>query len=155
MWYTKFMEHVSNLLNIIFLILVGWLAAYTAARKGRSAILWFFLGVFFNVFALLFLIFLPPIAKKRPQGEKESPFQGTTIDVKPLATNETTVDLKSPERQEWYYLDSQRQQTGPVTFDALKNLYKNSTISSSTYLWCEGMNEWRKLSELNLDVSNQ
>lgn len=142
------MDHLSNLLNVIFILLVAWLTAYTAAKKGRSAIFWFFLGFLFNLFALLFLIFLPPV-KKRTTPEREPSFQGTTIEVKPLATSEEPVDLQSPERQEWYYLDAQRQQTGPVTFEALKDLYRNATITDSTYLWCEGMKEWRKLSELN------
>ncbi len=52
------------------MLLCGWLAAYLGAKKGRSAILWFFLGFFINVFALLFLIFLPPVAKRPSQAQK-------------------------------------------------------------------------------------
>lgn len=141
------MDVLSHFLNFIFILLCGWLAAYIAAKKGRSAITWFFLGFFLNIFALLFLIFLPPVSKKAPRDKSEGSFTGTTIDVKPIATEEKNIEPVQPEKQEWYYLDQQRQQAGPINFQKLKDLYHTSTINDSTYLWCEGMDEWRKLSE--------
>lgn len=149
-------DQMSHILNIIFVLLVAWLTAYTASKKGRSPVFWFILGMFFSVFALLFLIFLPPVPKKGRvfRGNSgETPFDGTTIEVKPLSTTDESVDLKSPERKEWYYLDDQRQQTGPISFETLKNLCRTSIITPSTYIWCEGMQEWKKLSDMNMDVS--
>lgn len=142
-----------HLLNYLFLILCGWFAAYLAAKKGRGAILWFFLGLFLNIFALLILIFLPPVTPTKNKVSKEPPFQGTTIDVKPLASSDSIETPPKPEGQEWYYLDAKRQQTGPINFDTLRNLYCSTIISDSTYLWCEGMKEWKKLSELNLNIN--
>jgi hypothetical protein len=67
--------------------------------------------------------------------------------LKPIATDEKEETLSRPDRKEWYYLDQQRQQVGPLSFQMLDQLYRSLAISDTTYLWCEGMNEWRKLSE--------
>jgi hypothetical protein len=152
------MDVLSNFLNFAFILLCGWLAAYIAAKKGRSAIIWFLLGFFFNIFALLVLIFLPPAKKPfvRNQAPREDQkFDGTTIDVKPLATDPNAEEglPATPESQEWYYLDPQHQQIGPISFQSVKDLYQTGVISSVTYLWCEGMREWRKLTDLNFKLS--
>ena len=47
----------------------------------------------------------------------------------------------------WYYLENGAQR-GPVTELELRALFQVGTIGPETYLWCEGMPEWRKHSDL-------
>lgn len=48
---------------------------------------------------------------------------------------------------QWYY-GSQGQQNGPVTETELRHLIGQGLISRETLVWREGMQEWRKLSEV-------
>lgn len=147
------MSSFDSFLNILFVVLTGWLCAYIASKKGRSAIVWFLLGTFFTIFAVLILIFLPPIkpTKKRQQGKEDSQFSGTTIDVKPISREDGSEELlQNPEAKEWFYLDETRQQAGPITVEEVRRKYREGTINDSSYLWCEGMKEWKKLSDLNI-----
>jgi hypothetical protein len=43
---------------------------------------------------------------------------------------------------EWYYLDNQEQQVGPLTEDALQNVISNGTIKKETMVWNESMESW-------------
>ncbi len=47
----------------------------------------------------------------------------------------------------WYYLENGVQR-GPVTESELPVLFQIGTIGPQTYLWCEGMPEWKKHAEL-------
>ena len=41
-----------------------------------------------------------------------------------------------------YYMDDSGQQTGPVSFDELRQLASNGAIKMETFVWAEGMPEW-------------
>ena len=47
---------------------------------------------------------------------------------------------------EWYYLDDEFEQHGPVTIDQLIGLYKSKTISNSTQVFGGEMEEWGTIS---------
>lgn len=47
----------------------------------------------------------------------------------------------------WYYLD-QGQQRGPVSDEEFPGLVQSGVIRPDTYLWCEGMAEWKTYGQL-------
>lgn len=47
----------------------------------------------------------------------------------------------------WYYLENGAQR-GPVTEAEFSALFQVGTIGPQTYLWCEGMTEWKRYGEL-------
>ena len=49
----------------------------------------------------------------------------------------------------WWYADpNEAQQVGPVTFDALRQLWKNKTIGAQTLVWCEMFGDWEKINDV-------
>ena len=54
--------------------------------------------------------------------------------------------------KEWFLLDSiTNSQKGPLSSEAIENmLYKNSGVNSSTMIWKNGLDVWKKISEIDL-----
>jgi uncharacterized RDD family membrane protein YckC len=48
----------------------------------------------------------------------------------------------------WYYLDNAGTQRGPITDADFAPMTQQGVINASTYLWCEGMSEWKMYGEL-------
>lgn len=48
----------------------------------------------------------------------------------------------------WYYLDPTHSQQGPFEFLDLAKLRKEEHLSERSFVWGEGMKEWKQLSEL-------
>lgn len=138
----------KDLVNLLVAILIASITAYIAKRRGRSPMLWFFLGAFFGLLGMLAL-FLFPVVKDPATEEKGQ------IEVIP---KQETVSPESPEDQVladgWFYLDSEHQQYGPVTLSELKLLFEEKKIDSSSFVWREGMQEWKKVSELSQLVAS-
>lgn len=44
----------------------------------------------------------------------------------------------------YFYIDKNGQQTGPVSEDSLKQ----HGVNANTLVWCEGMSEWKKANEI-------
>ncbi len=126
----------SALMWIVF----GAVSAYFAKIRGKNPYLWFFLGMLFGVFGLLYLFFTP----KPKRGEQtESPTDGKTIDISPA------YDPKFNEIF-WYYLDPENKQYGPMSFEALYRLYRDANISKKTFVWNESLESWKPLDEFIL-----
>jgi len=125
-----------DLLTLVIAVLLASLTAYLAKGRGRSPALWFLIGMLFGIFALIALFLIPMV---KPEGEKRGP---VTIVAKPEAVDDA-FSLKS-----WFYLDAQRAQVGPIQLHALQELWKNQAIMASTYVWCEGMENWKKIADL-------
>ncbi|MDN3506913.1 MAG: DUF4339 domain-containing protein [Simkaniaceae bacterium] len=123
----------SPLLYIAF----GALSAYFARKRGKDPFLWFFLGMLFGVFGLLFLFF-DPKAKRAKKGPKSQ--DPNTIDILPA------FDPKHNEKF-WYYLDGQNRQHGPMSFDAIYRLYKEATLSQQSFVWNESLESWQPLKD--------
>lgn len=124
----------SALMWIVF----GALSAYLAKTRGKNPYLWFFLGMLFGIFGLLFLFFAP---KQRRQAQTAGTAQdANTIDISP------PFDPKYNEKF-WYYLDPENQQHGPMSFDALYRLYCETTLSKQTYVWNESLESWKPFEE--------
>ncbi len=126
----------------------GYISASMAKKKGRGSKAWFFLGFLFNIFAFAILLFLPN------QELLKAPSEVGAIGVNepqqlsaPTMTKDPTLTTLS--HRSWYYLDDQHNQVGPVDFTTLKGLKKEGKISLSTFLWSEGMTDWKHFNDLS------
>ena len=123
---------LMQLLNIIlFWVFFGSLSAFLGKRRGRNPILWFFIGLFLGIFGVLLAVILPTPKRKVPP-----PFAPA-----PPKNSESWLKL-------WYYLDPSHQKQGPFEFPAFAQLLKEAKLSDVSYIWGEGMKEWKRLSEM-------
>lgn len=114
---------IQIFITFVFWVALGALTAYLAEKWKRNPLPWFFIGMLFGVFGLLALYLMPQVEEKTSKVEAEpipDPFS-----------------LKM-----WFYL-KEGEQIGPVAFDKLKREWKDST-----YVWSEGMAEWKKIGDL-------
>ena len=120
--------------SLAIALLIGVLTAYFAKNRGKSPLLWFFIGTFFGIFGFIALFFFP--TQKQEVGpeketaqiqemQKESPFKDTS----------------------WFYADKAYTQQGPVPFNELVRLWKQNEVSQETYVWSQGMKEWKRIGE--------
>jgi hypothetical protein len=134
---------MNGLLVVTVLVIQTGLASYYAAKRGRDPWGWAVIGMLFGFLGLFLLFLLPPLAQK----EQLPP---------PLAQSEMQVDSvpllppSEPPKVEWYYLDGEHQQQGPVLLEALRDQWIEKKISAESYVWCSEMTEWKKIGELPL-----
>jgi len=105
-----------------------------ARKKNRSTSIWFFLGLFFGLIALVIVYFLKPlkiITKKTPSA---------LIPV-------------FKDNNYWYYLDDERKQIGPMSLKGLFDNYLMGKISESTFVWNDTMENWEKLKEVSAFIN--
>lgn len=124
---------------IIFACVIAGITSYYADQRGRNPGIWFLLGALFGILGLLFLFLLPSYKK----AEEETP-----IVQPPIAE----IQNESPHQEYldkvWYYLDLKHHQQGPLTLAALRLAWHRKTISAESWVWCEGMPEWKLVHEL-------
>lgn len=53
------------------------------------------------------------------------------------------------ENSQWYYTDSNGQQAGPVSLAELRTLIAQSAVTDSSMAWSEGMEDWKKVSDID------
>jgi len=117
-------------------VAVGAISAFMAWKRGKNPYLWFLLGAFLGIFGLIFLIY----SKPRKGHQKNSRKDPNTIDVTPR--------LQSVHQDKfWYYLDPANQQEGPMSFDALSRALSEGKINPKTYIWNDGLENWKPLSD--------
>jgi hypothetical protein len=124
-----------QLLNIFLTALFfGLLAARLATKRGRKPLHWFIIGALFSGLGILSLFLLPKIAP---------------IESPPLSP----VTPKEPRYSEywhklWYYVDLAHLPQGPFAFSDFVQKWQEKQVTASTYVWGEGMQEWKKLADL-------
>ena len=116
------------ILSIIFSCVFAFLSYHYASKRGRDPYIWFFLGFIFGLFGLIALFILPDIKKITspslpPKQQKYSPIL----------------------YQEWFYIDSNKEQQPPITFEKLKTMWNDGTLKSSSYVWTKGMDNWKQI----------
>ncbi|MFQ5729102.1 MAG: DUF4339 domain-containing protein, partial [Waddliaceae bacterium] len=50
----------------------------------------------------------------------------------------------------WYYLSAEGKQVGPIDYEDLRKLWDQNLLTIDTFVWCDGMEDWKKIEELNL-----
>jgi hypothetical protein len=131
------------IISLILILLFAFLSAYYAKQRGRDPLAWFTIGILLGIFAPLLLFLLKPL-KIQDQKEKKPEIENEVKEV-------SQVQEFSPNPygdKVWYYLDDNNQQKGPLYFSTLKSLFINEKIKSTTYVWSEGMSNWKRISEL-------
>jgi len=49
---------------------------------------------------------------------------------------------------QWYYVDKNKQQQGPMSVQALTSHWKDQLVHENSYVWTTGMGEWVKLQKM-------
>ncbi len=140
---------MSYLFVIVMGLLMGWLTSYLAKKRGREAVEWFLIGMAFGLLGLLILYLLPVLP---PKENKELPLapsvEAASSKEIPLSAREKRMTLSEAGRREWYYLDQNKHQVGPLSFDALKKLWIDRKVGPLTYIWTDSLPDWRRISEM-------
>ncbi len=123
------MLQIDPKLQVISSIIFGLTSAYLARRRGKNPYLWFFLGVLFGCFGVAAIVF----------GEKKPP-KPASIPAEPY--------IEGPQEHFWYYLDNARNQTGPMSFQAINDFWKKGKISPATFVWHRDLPDWKPLQDL-------
>jgi GYF domain 2 len=144
--FTTIQIFMNSFLNLLILFLIGTTTAYFANQKRRDPYIWFAIGILLGIFGFLLLLFLPPIEdKQKPAQDQKEKSDGTL-------TIEAAPDTSQPPHdyliKDWFYIDTSKQQAGPVNFDLLKPLWKEQKIGALTFVWAEGMQEWKKIQDI-------
>lgn len=122
---------MNLMIAILIWLSVGYITGRCAEKRGRSLMTWFILGMLFGIFALLAVFLLPPLAVPSLITEtQENP--------------EPFLDL----HVDWFYLDRQNFQKGPVSFEDLAVAWDDGVLKADSYVWCESMKEWQKVQDL-------
>ena len=128
---------MSLFLSITLWTLIGAITAYLANQRGRDPYAWFAIGILLGVFGMLILLILPPF----DAGDKEIQNKDEIINITPAKEKDIAT-------VEWFCLDKMRKQQGPLVIEALKMLWKSGSIDVQSYVWSEGMNEWKRIGEI-------
>lgn len=140
------MQILDPKILILIYSVLGFSSAYFANKEGRNPYLWFFLGIIFGVTSLVLLLFLS--YKKR---RKKSLIVQEAISA-------LNKQIKLSDSKFWYYLNREDKQIGPMSSTRLHGLFKDGTISKSTYIWNEEFEEWKFLKDTeiyNLFIDNK
>jgi hypothetical protein len=131
---------IQLFLSIILWLSIGTATAYLANQRGRDPWIWFMVGMLLGLIGLLILFLLPAPTKEKSSTPSE---EGEFIlhETEPAPPAPVPLDL-------WYYYDRSQAQQGPVQLENLKNLYHKGDVTDTTYLWCEGMPDWKVLTDL-------
>lgn len=121
---------------VIILLVLGALNAYFAKRRGRDPIAWFFIGMLFGVLGILTIFILPPL-KQAEETETKS-----VITV-------SSPQARSNISKDWFYLDATENQQGPYSWDVFQKSWNEGKFSANSYVWSEGMPEWKKVDEID------
>ncbi len=127
-----------DLLQLLFAAaLIGTLTSYLAKNRGRDPVKWFFIGMLCGIFGLIALFLFPAIKTNEEQKVKLQ-----EIEPPPAPVSDALAT------KPWYYLDAAHATLGPCPLDKLQELYKDGTITMKSYVWCEGMLDWKRISDL-------
>ncbi len=127
-------------LTILLWLMIGSATSYYAYQRGRDPLLWFMVGMMLGLFGLLLLFVLPVV---EPEGQEQTQKDSsTTTTPSPTAFQSEHQDHVV---KDWYYYDGAHERHGPVRYDTLKVLWHAGDIDENSYVWCEGMTDWKRI----------
>lgn len=158
------------LLWVVLSLFFGLASAHFAQKRGRDAVTWFVIGVLLGVFGVILLFILPPASREEMAGSAHSTMMSLkqTQDKNSIGNwsdqSEATGTKSKPSSRskdspleglpnnyqeiDWFYLDENHRQHGPILFKDVQLAYQRENVVAATYLWCEGMEDWKPLAEL-------
>lgn len=131
------------ILSITLWVLIGIATAYVAFKRGRDPFAWFAIGILFGLLGLLLLMILAPVTPETEEEKNANPLQSIPVDSPEVIALQHYHLIN-----EWFCVDKARQQQGPMRFDVLKDLWGDNGIDAASFVWCEGMAEWKRISDL-------
>lgn len=130
------------LLTVVLWILMGTATSYFANQRGRDPFAWFLIGMLLGLLGLLLLFLLPTVETKE---EKTEAFELEELPEEPA---KNIISKESYRFKDWFYLDEKHQQLGPFPFQTFRKAWEQGKVSSETFVWTEGMENWRKVQDL-------
>jgi GYF domain 2 len=129
--------NIQIFLSVILWLMIGSATAYYANQRGRDPVVWFMIGMLLGLFGLLLVFILP-------SGKTENKEQ--SID----STHDITVFTAVPDYPlvGYYYYDRNQNRQGPLSLDDLKNAWTQKQVDKETFVWYEGLLDWKKIEEL-------
>lgn len=108
---------------------------YYANKRGHNPTNWFVAGLLFGILALIVLFLLP--ARKKKEMVQSEP-------ILPILT------ILQPDHigKLWYFIDEEKKQLGPMSFDALGKAWQEGKVREKTYVWNEAMENWREFQDV-------
>ncbi len=148
--------------SLICWLVLGSIIGYVAHKRGKNPYLWFGLGMFLGIFGfVLLLIRTRKSATAANEAQATPAAQPSSATLQPEAApieaknalsaplpDPLKDQLKDPVGSSWHYLDATNKQQGPIGFRFLKLLWDEKNVTHSTYVWTEGMPEWKKIQQL-------
>lgn len=111
-------------------VVVGFVSAAIASRRGRNPFFWFAIGALFGILGLAAVFIIPVPSQKEKAPSAPAPYINGPVDCF------------------WYYLDESQRQHGPMSHNALTEAWKKGAIPATTLVWHENLPGWKELQEL-------
>jgi len=79
--------------------------------------------------------------------KSESPGAVSSPEPEPESGN-NYIPLHEIVSMQWYYVDKEKKQQGPMSVSALSSHWKDSLVHEHSYVWTQGMGEWVKAKDM-------
>jgi GYF domain 2 len=132
---------MQTLISFVIFLTFGAICSFVAKQKGRDPVAWYILGMLFCLLALVVLFLLPPLPSQAEDIEENE--DQKLSGLKPGGQTEPLYT-----QNEWFYISEEKRAQGPVGFELLKKMWQEGRLSSNSFLWTEGMNQWKRVKEL-------
>ncbi|HEY2811444.1 MAG TPA: DUF4339 domain-containing protein [Rhabdochlamydiaceae bacterium] len=137
------MSFFFNLVLALINALVCFACANVAKKRGRNPTYWFIGGAFLGLIALIVLLLLPRrVMAVAPTAAAAVVAAPTPPSLRLQALFENQIG------KFWYYLDAERQQNGPMSFEALSRAWNDGKLHKSSFVWNEELENWKRLEEI-------
>ncbi|CRX38070.1 DUF4339 domain-containing protein [Estrella lausannensis] len=124
--------------SLIAYAFFGTCASIMAKKRGKDPAKWFFLGILFGVFALLWLLFT---------GRTSESVTDRKANVAPVQPEEEP-EVNGLTAGEWYMLDEEHKPQGPLSFRELQRRAGTGTLHGKSYVWNEALPDWKRVEDL-------
>lgn len=131
-------------------IICGTICSNLANKYRKNQLLWFQMGFFFGILGILFFyikLFIDKTRGPRLAGEAVL-VSGREMTLEPPPQKIEDKTKTTLESRDWYYLDAENKQMGPISFKELKVKVEEGVLNEKSLLWSEGMESWEPLSKL-------
>ncbi|MBQ8498566.1 DUF4339 domain-containing protein [Chlamydia sp.] len=142
-------------------ICLGMLTAYLATKKNRNSIGWFLAGMFFGIFAVIFILILPPLPSSNQDHDStelkdsEDFFLQNTLEDSEIIAIPDTISQVTIDTEKWFYLSKDRTNVGPISIVQLiaflkecKNSPEKGVSPQELWVWKKGMQNWEKVKNI-------
>lgn len=145
----------QNLIALLLSFLIIGISILLAKSKQRSPMFWGVLALFFGVYALFVLIFLPKKTEvKTPLGEKTAqrplPIVSSNGEKKELASESKgqqadTLSTDQLATAGWFFVNDKKEVDGPHGLKKIQDLAAQGKVTMHSWVWCELFSQWRKI----------